>query len=201
MDAYRDYKKNLYILERTELLVGIAEVEAVLRHHLENGDISFLAHGVQFQRYDPSFRALAYYALQEGDEITAIYTNKPLVQKVSANIEKLAAEIELEQYGVANRIRDLRSEVDGPTGEIRTYADGKGSIENTLNELFYRTLTLWEKTVERRYFELWAPHIIWHWPTNYPHVSIATLSLPKFTEEIEAAGRNLGLETHILHRE
>ena len=184
MSNTKGYPKKLFVFERTELLQDRAEIEAFLKAHPKVAEMTYLAYVRQFQRYDPSFRGdvcTDEYALKDGDEFKFPTINRPLVYRdKEINPEDLAHEIKLEYHGLAVRIEDSR--------DSRFVSDKSGSIENTLSGTFNRALTEW--TTDRN-----VSH--WHWMKHYPHLSIATVSLPKFTDEIIAAGNVIGAQTTV----
>ena len=190
-----DYPKNLFVFKNPKLLINEEEVQKYLGGRLAEFSMAnpvygdkFLAYAIQLQRYTPSFKGPTYndnggkeqkkYALIEGDIFGMVYRNWLLVDKEEKDTAKeLANKINLIVLDHAIRIEDI--------GENGDFVDDKsGTIDCVIRVLFNRVMTEFKN--EQRY-----------WPSNYPHVSIATVNIPELTDKIMAAGLDAGASVHI----
>ncbi len=189
---YKNYPKKLFVFERTGLLRNKEEIEAFLKSHPNISEVTYLAYVEQFQRYDASFQGEQshgdQYELRPGDDFKWTCVNEPLVRKKKGiNADTLVNVIGLGDFSMATRIEDSYHGY---------FVDDKsGSIDNHLTGIFLRAATEYDHT-----YNPLPPGLPWRWRINYPHVSIATINLPKFTQEIVETGRETGAEIY-LYRE
>lgn len=178
------YPIKLFVWEAPTLLKSTEEVEAFLKSRPNISEMTYLAYIEQFQQYAPGFKPEQAnekrYNLHPGDEFEYTYQNRPLVFKEKGLDPKtLAHVIDLEAFGLVTRIEDVVG--------AHCVADRSGKVDDKLYEIMRRAITEWAGQGD----------VEWTWQKNYPHVSIASINLPKFTEQIVAAGKSVGSEVRV----